>query len=243
MCVNDIICCGAKPLFFLDYIACGKNYPEKIAELVAGVAEGCVQSGAALIGGETAEMPSMYSSGDFDLAGFAVGIAEEDEIDRTKFVNEGDTLIALPSSGLHSNGYSLARAVIKKEKRNLGDEFEGKTLLETLLEPTRIYVDEFLRLKDSINAMAHITGGGIVENLPRVLPNGLGARVQRSAIKTPKIFDLIAKSVEQSEMDRTFNCGVGMVLVVPNDKVDYVLANSDGYIIGQIIKGSGVEML
>ncbi|WP_293651747.1 phosphoribosylformylglycinamidine cyclo-ligase [uncultured Campylobacter sp.] len=243
MCVNDLICNFATPMFFLDYYATGKLDINSAKEVVSGIAKGCVIAKCALIGGETAEMPSMYSSGDFDLAGFAVGIAEEDEIDRTKFVNEGDILIALPSSGLHSNGFSLARAVIKKEKLNLGSEFEGKTLLETLLEPTRIYVDEFLRLKDSINAMAHITGGGIVENLPRVLPNGLGAKIRRSAIKTPKIFELIAKSVEQSEMDRTFNCGVGMVLVVPNDKVDYVLANSDGYIIGQIIKGSGVEML
>lgn len=243
MCVNDLICNFATPMFFLDYYATGKLDINSAKEVVSGIAKGCVIAKCALIGGETAEMPSMYSSGDFDLAGFAVGIAEEDEIDRTKFVNEGDILVALPSSGLHSNGFSLARAVIKKEKLNLGSEFEGKTLLETLLEPTRIYVDEFLHLKDSINAMAHITGGGIVENLPRVLPNGLGAKIQRSAIKTPKIFELIAKSVEQSEMDRTFNCGVGMVLVVPNDKVDYVLANSDGYIIGQIIKGSGVEML
>lgn len=243
MCVNDLICNFATPMFFLDYYATGKLDINSAKEVVSGIAKGCVIAKCALIGGETAEMPSMYSSGDFDLAGFAVGIAEEDEIDRAKFVNEGDILVALPSSGLHSNGFSLARAVIKKEKLNLGSEFEGKTLLETLLEPTRIYVDEFLRLKDSINAMAHITGGGIVENLPRVLPNGLGAKIQRSAIKTPKIFELIAKSVEQSEMDRTFNCGVGMVLVVPNDKVDYVLANSDGYIIGQIIKGSGVEML
>ncbi|WP_086251304.1 phosphoribosylformylglycinamidine cyclo-ligase [Campylobacter devanensis] len=243
MCVNDLICNFATPMFFLDYYATGKLDINSAKEVVSGIAKGCVIAKCALIGGETAEMPSMYSSGDFDLAGFAVGVAEEDEIDRTKFVNEGDILVALPSSGLHSNGFSLARAVIKKEKLNLGSEFEGKTLLETLLEPTRIYVDEFLRLKDSINAMAHITGGGIVENLPRVLPNGLGAKIQRSAIKTPKIFELIAKSVEQSEMDRTFNCGVGMLLVVPNDKVDYVLANSDGYIIGQIIKGSGVEML
>ncbi|WP_086225981.1 phosphoribosylformylglycinamidine cyclo-ligase [Campylobacter devanensis] len=243
MCVNDLICNFATPMFFLDYYATGKLDINSAKEVVSGIAKGCVIAKCALIGGETAEMPSMYSSGDFDLAGFAVGVAEEDEIDRSKFVNEGDILVALPSSGLHSNGFSLARAVIKKEKLNLGSEFEGKTLLETLLEPTRIYVDEFLRLKDSINAMAHITGGGIVENLPRVLPNGLGAKIQRSAIKTPKIFELIAKSVEQSEMDRTFNCGVGMVLVVPNDQVDYVLANSDGYIIGQIIKGSGVEML
>ncbi|WP_096020802.1 phosphoribosylformylglycinamidine cyclo-ligase [Campylobacter lanienae] len=243
MCVNDLICNFATPMFFLDYYATGKLDINSAKEVVSGIAKGCVIAKCALIGGETAEMPSMYSSGDFDLAGFAVGVAEEDEIDRSKFVNEGDILVALPSSGLHSNGFSLARAVIKKEKLNLGSEFEGKTLLETLLEPTRIYVDEFLRLKDSINAMAHITGGGIVENLPRVLPNGLGAKIQRGAIKTPKIFELIAKSVEQSEMDRTFNCGVGMVLVVSKDKADHILANSDGYIIGEIVKGNGVKMI
>lgn len=242
MCVNDLICNFATPMFFLDYYATGKLDINSAKEVVSGIAKGCVIAKCALIGGETAEMPSMYSSGDFDLAGFAVGVAEEDEIDRTKFVNEGDILIALPSSGLHSNGFSLARAVIKKEKLNLGSEFEGKTLLETLLEPTRIYVDEFLRLKDSINAMAHITGGGIVENLPRVLPNGLGAKIQRSAIKTPKIFELIAKSVEQSEMDRTFNCGVGMVLVVPKQNVDLVLGTSDGYVIGEVVKQSGVQL-
>lgn len=242
MCVNDLICNFATPMFFLDYYATGKLDINSAKEVVSGIAKGCVIAKCALIGGETAEMPSMYSSGDFDLAGFAVGVAEEDEIDRTKFVNEGDILIALPSSGLHSNGFSLARAVIKKEKLNLGSEFEGKTLLETLLEPTRIYVDEFLRLKDSINAMAHITGGGIVENLPRVLPNGLGAKIQRSAIKTPKIFELIAKSVEQSEMDRTFNCGVGMVLVVPKQNVDLVLSTSDGYVIGEVVKQSGVQL-
>ncbi|ANE35076.1 phosphoribosylformylglycinamide cyclo-ligase [Campylobacter hyointestinalis subsp. lawsonii CCUG 27631] len=242
MCVNDLICNFATPMFFLDYYATGKLDINSAKEVVSGIAKGCVIAKCALIGGETAEMPSMYSSGDFDLAGFAVGVAEEDEIDRSKFVNEGDILIALPSSGLHSNGFSLARAVIKKEKLNLGSEFEGKTLLETLLEPTRIYVDEFLRLKDSINAMAHITGGGIVENLPRVLPNGLGAKIQRSAIKTPKIFELIAKSVEQSEMDRTFNCGIGMVLVVPKQNVDLVLSTSDGYVIGEVVKQSGVQL-
>ncbi|RAZ23551.1 phosphoribosylformylglycinamidine cyclo-ligase [Campylobacter hyointestinalis subsp. lawsonii] len=242
MCVNDLICNFATPMFFLDYYATGKLDINSAKEVVSGIAKGCVIAKCALIGGETAEMPSMYSSGDFDLAGFAVGVAEEDEIDRSKFVNEGDILVALPSSGLHSNGFSLARAVIKKEKLNLGSEFEGKTLLETLLEPTRIYVDEFLRLKDSINAMAHITGGGIVENLPRVLPNGLGAKIQRSAIKTPKIFELIAKSVEQSEMDRTFNCGVGMVLVVPKQNVDLVLSTSDGYVIGEVVKQSGVQL-
>ncbi|KAB0613743.1 phosphoribosylformylglycinamidine cyclo-ligase [Campylobacter hyointestinalis] len=242
MCVNDLICNFATPMFFLDYYATGKLDINSAKEVVSGIAKGCVIAKCALIGGETAEMPSMYSSGDFDLAGFAVGVAEEDEIDRSKFVNEGDILIALPSSGLHSNGFSLARAVIKKEKLNLGSEFDGKTLLETLLEPTRIYVDEFLRLKDSINAMAHITGGGIVENLPRVLPNGLGAKIQRSAIKTPKIFELIAKSVEQSEMDRTFNCGVGMVLVVPKQNVDLVLSTSDGYVIGEVVKQSGVQL-
>lgn len=242
MCVNDIICNFGKPLFFLDYYATDRLDIENAKSVLSGIVKGCQIAKCALIGGETAEMPSMYNTGDFDLAGFAVGIAEKDEIDRTKFVNEGDILIALPSSGLHSNGFSLARAVIVRRKLNLGDEFDGKTLGEVLLEPTKIYVDDFLRLKPFINALAHITGGGIVENLPRVFPNGLGAKIQRKAIKTPEIFKLLAKEVEQNEMDRTFNMGVGMILVVSKDNADKVLANSDGYIIGEVTKGDKVEL-
>ncbi|MCI6989020.1 MAG: phosphoribosylformylglycinamidine cyclo-ligase [Campylobacter sp.] len=235
MCVNDLICNFAKPLFFLDYYATAKLELEVATKVVKGIADGCRQAGCALIGGETAEMPSMYEKGDFDLAGFAVGIAEEDEIDRTKFVKEGDVLIALPSSGLHSNGYSLARAVIK----DLGLQ-NDENVIKILLEPTRIYVKEFLALKDKINALAHITGGGIIENLPRVLPDGLGAVVQRSTIKQSEIFEILAKKVERAEMDRTFNCGVGMVVVASKQNADYIIQNSDGYAIGEIIKGSSV---
>ncbi|ALV25397.1 phosphoribosylformylglycinamide cyclo-ligase [Campylobacter iguaniorum] len=243
MCVNDLICNFATPMFFLDYYATAKLDVNSAKKVVKGISDGCKIAKCALIGGETAEMPSMYEAGDFDLAGFAVGIGEEDEIDRTKFVKAGDVLVALPSSGLHSNGYSLARAVIKKQGLDLDSDFGGKPLIDVLLTPTRIYVEEFLKLKGEISALAHITGGGIVENLPRVFPAGLGAKVKRGAIKTPEIFKLIAKSVEQSEMDRTFNCGVGMILVVPEQNVSSVLSKCDGYVIGEVCSGSGVEMI
>lgn len=241
MCVNDLICNFGEPLFFLDYYATGALDIESAKSVVKGISEGCKLSECALIGGETAEMPSMYAKGDFDLAGFAVGIAEKSQIDRRNFVSKGDVLVALPSSGLHSNGFSLARAVIKKRGLELSSNFGSKTLGELLLEPTRIYVKEFKALKESISALAHITGGGIVENLPRVLPAGLGAVVDESVIKKPEIYDIFEGQVELSELRRTFNCGVGMVLVVPKDKVDNVLANSDGYIIGEIISGNGVS--
>ncbi|ABK82618.1 phosphoribosylformylglycinamidine cyclo-ligase [Campylobacter fetus] len=243
MCVNDLICNFATPMFFLDYYASAKLDVDSAKKVVKGISDGCIIAKCALIGGETAEMPSMYDGKDFDLAGFAVGIAEEDEIDRTKFVKNGDILVALPSSGLHSNGYSLARAVVSKMGLNLNDKFEDKTLIETLLEPTRIYVDDFLNLKDKISALAHITGGGIVENLPRVFPSGLGAKIERSSIKTPEIFKLLAKNVSVSEMDRTFNCGVGMILVVPKNNVTNVLANCNGYVIGEVIQGDSVRLI
>ncbi|AGZ82550.1 phosphoribosylformylglycinamidine cyclo-ligase [Campylobacter fetus] len=243
MCVNDLICNFATPMFFLDYYATAKLDVSSAKKVVKGISDGCIIAKCALIGGETAEMPSMYEGKDFDLAGFAVGIAEEDEIDRTKFVKNGDILVALPSSGLHSNGYSLARAVVSKMGLNLNDKFENKTLIETLLEPTRIYVNDFLNLKDKISALAHITGGGIVENLPRVFPSGLGAKIERSSIKTPEIFKLLAKNVSVSEMDRTFNCGVGMILVVPKDNVTNVLANCDGYVIGEVTQGDLVRLI
>lgn len=242
MCVNDLICNFATPMFFLDYYATAKLNVQSAKRVVKGISDGCKLARCALIGGETAEMPSMYEGKDFDLAGFAVGIAEEDEIDRTKFVGNGDILVALPSSGLHSNGYSLARAVIAKTGLKFDDKFENTTIIDTLLTPTKIYVEMFLNLKDKISALAHITGGGLVENLPRVFPDGLGAKIERNAIKTPEIFKLIAKNVEQSEMDRTFNCGVGMVLVVPKQNVDLVLSASDGYVIGEVVKQSGVQL-
>ncbi|MBR2157302.1 MAG: phosphoribosylformylglycinamidine cyclo-ligase [Campylobacter sp.] len=243
MCVNDLICNFAKPLFFLDYYATAKLDIESAKRVVKSISEGCKLADCALIGGETAEMPSMYEGKDFDLAGFAVGIAEMDEIDRTKFVANGDILIALPSSGLHSNGFSLARKVVEKMGLKFDEKIGKKSLIDTLLEPTRIYVRDFLNLKEKIHALAHITGGGLVENLPRVFPSGLGAKIEKNAIKTPEIFKIISQMVEPSEMQRTFNNGVGLVLAVPKENVDFVLANSDGYIIGEVVQGSGVEMV
>ena len=243
MCVNDLICNFAEPLFFLDYYATAKLEITDAKEVVKSIAEGCKLARCALIGGETAEMPSMYEKGDFDLAGFAVGIAEEDEIDRSKFVREGDVLIALSSSGLHSNGFSLARKVIAELGLKFDDKVDGRALIDVLLEPTRIYVGDFLNLKDKIHALAHITGGGIVENLPRVFPQGLGAKIERAAIRTPEIFKIIAQKVEPAEMMRTFNMGVGMIVVAPKQNADFVLANSGGYVIGEVVKGQGAQLV
>ena len=243
MCVNDLICNFAEPLFFLDYYATAKLEIADAKEVVKSISEGCKLARCALIGGETAEMPSMYEKGDFDLAGFAVGIAEEDEIDRSKFVREGDVLIALPSSGLHSNGFSLARKVVAELGLKFDDKVDGRALIDVLLEPTRIYVVDFLNLKDKIHALAHITGGGIVENLPRVLPEGLGAKIEHAAIRTPEIFKIIAQKVEPAEMMRTFNMGVGMIVVAPKENADFVLANTDGYVIGEIVKGAGAQLV
>ncbi len=239
MCVNDLICNFGTPSFFLDYYATGKLEVEVATNVVAGIAEGCRQSECALIGGETAEMPGMYAKEDYDLAGFAVGIAEKSEMDRVSLVKAGYQLIALPSSGLHSNGFSLARKVLfEKMGMHFEEEFDGKPLIETLLTPTRIYVKTFKALKDKIVALAHITGGGIVENLPRVLPEHLYAEVHKDAIKTLPIFELIGQHVSQEEMFRAFNMGVGMVLVVKPEDVDAVLAEvEDAYLIGEIKKG------
>ncbi len=243
MCVNDLICNFAKPLFFLDYYATAKLELSVAKEVVRSIANGCKMAKCALIGGETAEMPSMYEKGDFDLAGFAVGIAEEEEIDRTKFVKKGDILIGLQSSGLHSNGYSLARAVIKELNINLDEKIDGKKIIELLLEPTKIYVDEFLRAKNYINALSHITGGGIVENLPRVFPKGLGAKIERAAIKRTVIFDIIAKKVSLAEMDRTFNCGVGMIAVASKENANKVMELTGGYVIGEVTDRAGVLLV
>lgn len=245
MCSNDLICNFGEPLFFLDYYATGKLEVDEATLVIKGIAEGCIRSECALIGGETAEMPGMYSEGDFDLAGFCVGIAEKSELDRTQKVKEGDILIALPSSGIHSNGFSLVRKVLfDKMSKKFDDDFEGKKLIDVLLEPTRIYVKEFKQNKAYINALAHITGGGIVENLPRVLPDGLKAVVKKDDIKVLPIFKLISTMVEESEMFRAFNMGVGMVLVVDPSNVDTILSNTDGYIIGHIAKGDKkVEMI
>ena len=244
MCVNDLICNFGEPLYFLDYYATSKLVIDEAGDVVKGIAEGCKQSECALIGGETAEMPGMYREGDFDLAGFAVGIAEEDEMDRVSHTKSGDILIALPSSGIHSNGFSLVRKLFfDKLNMKYDDEFNGKPLIETLLTPTRIYVKEFKKLKDKINALAHITGGGIVENLPRVLPDNLKAIVYKDKIQTLPIFDFMSKYVEENEMYRTFNMGVGLILAVNPENVDFVLENSDGYVIGELVEGEkGVDL-
>ncbi|MDR1615386.1 MAG: phosphoribosylformylglycinamidine cyclo-ligase [Campylobacteraceae bacterium] len=238
MCANDLICNFASPMVFLDYYATGKLDIDSSLEIMKGIAQGCIQAEMALIGGETAEMPGMYHNNDFDLAGFAVGIAEKEEIDRSAKIKMGDVLIALPSSGLHSNGYSLVRKVFfEKLKMKFDEPFGEKTLIETLLEPTRIYVKTFKLLKPYINALAHITGGGIVENLPRILPSGFQARVYRNSIKVLPIFEFLSKYVSEEEMIRTFNMGVGMILVVNPLNVDTALAQTDGYIIGEISGG------
>ncbi len=245
MCVNDLICNFGTPSFFLDYYATGKLDVKAATNVVAGIAEGCRQSECALIGGETAEMPGMYSQEDYDLAGFAVGVAEKSEMDRVSRVKEGDVLVALPSSGLHSNGFSLARKVLfEKMGMKFEDEFEGKPLIETLLTPTRIYVKTFKALKEKIVALAHITGGGIVENLPRVLPDDLYAEVRKETLRTLPIFELIGQHVAEDEMYRAFNMGVGMVLVVRKEDVQSVLEHAeDSYVIGEIKKGDKKAVL
>jgi len=244
MCVNDLICNFGTPSFFLDYYATGKLDVTAATAVVSGIAEGCRQAECALIGGETAEMPGMYHSDDYDLAGFAVGIGEKSELDRSDKVEAGNILIALPSSGLHSNGFSLARKVLfEKMGMKFEDEFEGKPLIETLLTPTRIYVKTFKALKDKIQALAHITGGGIVENFPRVLPEGLRAVITESSIRVLPIFELIGQHVERAEMFRAFNMGVGMILVVKEADVAEVLASTDGYVIGYLEAGKREAVL
>ena len=239
MCSNDLLCNFGEPLFFLDYYATAKLNVEEATQVVKGIAEGCIRSECALVGGETAEMPGMYKEGDFDLAGFCVGIAEKDELNRIDKIKAGDTLIALPSSGVHSNGFSLVRKLLlEKLGMSLDDDFQGKPLKDVLLEPTRIYVKEFKANKSKINALAHITGGGITENLPRVLPDNLKAVVKRADVRVLPIFQFMAEHVELEEMYRTFNMGVGMVLVVSEQNVDAVLANTDGYVIGHIADGA-----
>ena len=249
MCVNDIICCGAKPLFFLDYIACGKNIPEKIAAIVSGVAEGCVQSGAALIGGETAEHPGLMPTEDYDLAGFAVGIVDKKKIIDNKTMKEGDVVIALPSTGIHSNGFSLCRKVFDIDNNNPelyvpNEKLGGKTISETLLIPTRIYVKSILSLleKVSVKGISHITGGGFYENIPRSIPKGLGAKINKSDVRVLPIFELIAEvgGIPERDMFNTFNMGVGMSVVVAPEDVDSALEilrahGEDAYVIGEII--------
>ena len=247
MCVNDVICCGAKPLFFLDYIACGKNVPERIAELVSGVAEGCVQAGSALIGGETAEMPGFYPVDEYDLAGFSVGIVDKKKIVDHSAMVPGDVVIALPSSGVHSNGFSLVRKVFDVEHTNIQSPCEalgGASIGETLLTPTKIYVKPMLALFDQVRVkgVSHITGGGFYENIPRAIPDGLGAKIQKSAIRILPIFDLIAKTghIPERDMFNTFNMGVGMSVVVAKEDAETALSvlqanGEDAYLIGEIV--------
>ena len=248
MCANDIICCGAKPLLFLDYIACGKNVPERIAEIVSGIAEGCVQSNAALIGGETAEMPGFYPIDEYDLAGFCVGVVDKDKVlDNTK-IKAGDAVIALPSSGVHSNGFSLVRKVFDVENADIKTpvaELGGKSVGETLLTPTKIYVKPMTALFEevTVKAVSHITGGGFYENIPRSIPDGFGAKIDKSALRILPIFELIAKTgnIPERDMFNTFNMGVGMSIVVAAEDVEKTLeilkANGeDAYVMGEIIE-------
>lgn len=249
MCVNDVICSGAKPLFFLDYIACGKNVPERIASIVSGVAEGCVQSGAALIGGETAEMPGFYPIDEYDLAGFAVGVVDKAKILDNKTMKEKDVVIALPSTGVHSNGFSLVRKVFgvgEKDIKSPVIELGGKSIGETLLTPTKIYVKPILELLKSckVSAISHITGGGFYENIPRSIADGYTAKIEKDALKILPIFDLIKKTgnIPERDMFNTFNMGIGMSVVVAKEDADKALkilkANGeDAYIMGEIAKG------
>ena len=242
MCVNDVLCCGARPLFFLDYIAVGKNFPEKVAEIVSGIAEGCVQSNCALIGGETAEMPGFYPENEYDIAGFSVGVVEREKMLNTSNVKAGDLIIALPSSGVHSNGFSLVRKIFEGKNFNEHINELGKTLGEELLTPTKIYVREVLPLISKIKSIAHITGGGFYENIPRSFGKNLTAEIELAKIKTPEIFKLLMKSgnIELDEMFHVFNMGVGMILITSPNNADEILNSiENSYLIGEMITGEG----
>ena len=249
MCVNDIICCGAKPLFFLDYIACGKNVPERIADIVKGVAEGCVQSGCALIGGETAEMPGFYPEDEYDLAGYSTGVVDKDKILDNRTITEGDAILALPSSGVHSNGFSLVRKIFDVENSRAifekPAELGGQSIGEALLTPTRIYVKPMLALFDkvTVKAVSHITGGGFYENIPRSLPAGFSARIEKSRLQVLPIFDILQKTgnIPERDMFNTYNMGVGMSVIVSSADADNALAilrenGVNAYVIGETVK-------
>jgi len=246
MCVNDVLCHGAQPLFFLDYIACGKLEAEVMADLVKGVTEGCLQSGTALIGGETAEMPGFYKDGDYDIAGFTVGVVEKEMLITGNNIQEGDVILSLPSSGIHSNGFSLVRKLVT----DYTIDFEGKPIWKTLLEPTKIYVKPVLEIlkKFDIHGLAHITGGGLIENVPRIIPEGLQANIKKDKIKIPNIFKYLqAQGVEENEMWNTFNMGVGFILVVKAENVDEIIENlntlgEEVYEIGNIGVGDGISL-
>ncbi len=246
MCVNDVVCCGARPLFFLDYIACGKNVPERIADIVKGVCDGCVQAGAALIGGETAEMPGFYPENEYDLAGYCTGIVDEDKVIDNRTMREGDVIIALPSSGVHSNGFSLVRKVFDVERSDITKPLArlgGRSAHETLLVPTKIYVKPVLALieKIKVKGISHITGGGFYENIPRSIPSGLCAVINKSAVQVPEIFRLIQETgdIPERDMFNTFNMGVGMSIVVAAEDADAAIAilgscGENAYVIGRI---------
>ena len=245
MCVNDIICCGAKPLFFLDYIAIGKNEPEKVASIVSGVAEGCVQSGCALIGGETAEHPGMMAAGDYDLAGFSVGIVDKPKVIDNSRMAPGDVILALPSSGIQSHGLDLVRKGFAVERAALDWHVPalGRTLGEALLEPTVIYVKPVLRCMEAadVKGVSHITGGGFFENIPRCIPEGLGAKIDKAAVRTPAIFKMLQEqgNISEHDMFNTFNMGVGMTVVVSKEDADRAIAALDcgAYVVGEIVSG------
>lgn len=250
MCVNDIVCCGARPLFFLDYIACGKNYPDRIASIVSGVAEGCVQSGAALIGGETAEMPGFYPVDEYDLAGFAVGIVDKKKMIDNSTIQAGDVIIALPSSGVHSNGFSLVRKVFDVENSDIkspNERLGGKSIGEALLAPTKIYVKPVLAVQEkvTVKGVSHITGGGFYENVPRSIPSGFTEKIEKASIRTPVLFDLIAEAgnIPERDMFNTFNMGVGMCMIVDRNDADTALSvlkeqGEDAYVVGEVVEGS-----
>lgn len=253
MCVNDIICSGARPMFFLDYIACGRNIPERIADIVSGVAEGCVQSGCALIGGETAEMPGFYPEDEYDLAGFACGLVDRDKVLSNENMKPGDVVIGLPSTGVHSNGFSLVRKVLDVENRDIKTPLEslgGVSIGDALLAPTRIYVKPVLDLVNAVTVkgISHITGGGFYENIPRSLKNGLGVKINKSVLVTPPIFDLIAKegNIPERDMFNTYNMGIGMSIIVSAEDVDQSLrilknAGENAYVIGEVTDREGIE--
>ncbi|WP_317368125.1 phosphoribosylformylglycinamidine cyclo-ligase [uncultured Tyzzerella sp.] len=253
MCVNDIVCSGAEPLFFLDYIACGKNYPEKIAKIVEGVSKGCVMAGCSLIGGETAEMPGFYPEDEYDLAGFTVGILDNANVIDGKKIKDGDVLIGVSSSGIHSNGYSLVRKIFNPNKENINEYIDelSQTLGEALLTPTKIYVKTVLELikKVDVKGISHITGGGFVENIPRIIPKGLKVNVEDGSFPVLPIFELIMKkgNVDKMDMYKTFNMGIGLVLVVDKDDVEKTISclkelNEDAFVIGNVTKGEGIEI-
>ena len=254
MCVNDIVCCGAKPLFFLDYIAIGKNIPEKVAELVSGVAEGCVRAGCALIGGETAEHPGTMAADDYDLAGFSVGVVDKATIIDNGRMTPGDVILALPSTGLHSNGYSLVRKVFDVERADLGKVYDelGAPLGETLLTPTAIYVKPVLAALAAadVRGVSHITGGGFYENVPRAIPAGLTAKIEKSAIRTPTVFSLLQRlgNIPERDMFNTYNMGVGMALIVSRDTADAAMtalrqSGCESYVLGEIVRGEDKVVL